>query len=91
MRIEPPPSFACAPGNIPAAVAAAAPPLDPPGERSRSHGFRVGPKRRFSVTVMWPNSGVFVLQASTKPARAKASTHSSVRPSQGVSSRPREP
>ncbi len=26
---------------MPAAIAADSPPLDPPGERSRSHGFRV--------------------------------------------------
>ena len=43
IRIEPPPSLAWASGTIPAATAAAEPPLDPPGERSRSHGFRAGP------------------------------------------------
>src|SRR5207249_546723 len=43
MRIEPPPSFACAAGTIPEATAAAEPPLDPPGDRVLSHGFRVGP------------------------------------------------
>src|SRR5204862_6229828 len=91
IRIDPPPSLACAAGNMPAAVAAAAPPLDPPGDRPGSHGLRDGPKRRFSATVMWPNSGVLVLQASTKPARAKRSTHSSLGPSHGASVRPREP
>jgi hypothetical protein len=30
MRMEPPPSVACAIGSMPAATAAAAPPLDPP-------------------------------------------------------------
>src|SRR6476619_6341784 len=44
MRIEPPASLACAAGTSPAATAAADPPLDPPGERSRSHGLWVGPK-----------------------------------------------
>ena len=34
IRIEPPPSLPCATGTIPAATAAAAPPLDPPGVRS---------------------------------------------------------
>ena len=91
IRIDPPPSLACAAGNIPPAVAAAAPPLDPPGDRSRSHGLCAGPKRRFSVAVMWPNSGVLVLQARTNPARANASTQSSLGPSHGASVRPREP
>ncbi len=35
MRIEPPPSLAWAIGNIPAATAAAAPPLEPPGRACR--------------------------------------------------------
>ncbi len=43
MRMDPPPSLACATGNMPAATAAAAPPLLPPGLRSRSHGLRVAP------------------------------------------------
>ena len=33
-----------------AATAAAAPPEEPPGVRSRSHGLRVGPKMRASLT-----------------------------------------
>ncbi len=32
IRMEPDPSLACATGTIPEATAAAAPPLDPPGE-----------------------------------------------------------
>ncbi len=43
MRIDPPPSLACATGNRPAAVAAPAPPLDPPGVRSRFQGLREMP------------------------------------------------
>ena len=43
MRMLPPPSEALAKGTIPAATAAAAPPLEPPGVRSRSHGLRVAP------------------------------------------------
>ena len=43
MRIEPPPSLACASGTIPAATAAAAPPLEPPGVSAGSQGFLVGP------------------------------------------------
>src|SRR5690349_11117684 len=48
-RMEPPPSFAPAIATTPAATAAAAPPLDPPGERARSQGFRVGPHAEGSV------------------------------------------
>src|SRR5215831_19106394 len=51
MRIEPPPSLACAAATIPAATAAADPPLDPPVERAGSHGFRVGPYASGSVVV----------------------------------------
>ena len=43
MRIEPPPSVPRASGAIPAARAAALPPLDPPGVRDGSQGFRVIP------------------------------------------------
>ena len=43
MRIEPPPSLAWAIGNMPPATAAAAPPLEPPGERLVSQGLRVIP------------------------------------------------
>src|SRR5690349_21206071 len=43
MRIDPPPSFACAIGTIPEATAAAEPPLEPPVERDVSHGLRAGP------------------------------------------------
>ena len=42
-RIEPPVSVPSASGAIEAATAAAEPPLEPPGTRSRSHGLRVGP------------------------------------------------
>ena len=44
MRIEPPPSLACAAGTMPAETAAAAPPEEPPALRSRSHGLWVAPK-----------------------------------------------
>ena len=42
IRIEPPPSLPCAIGASPPATAAAAPPLDPPAPRDRSHGVRAG-------------------------------------------------
>ena len=53
---------------MPAATAAAAPPLEPPGVRPRSHGFRVGPNRRGSVVGRIPISGIEVLPTITKPA-----------------------
>ena len=43
MRIEPPPSLAWPIGTMPAATAAAEPPLEPPGEWPGSQGLRVGP------------------------------------------------
>src|SRR3954468_2716833 len=68
MRIEPPPSLACATGSSPPATAAAAPPLEPPGVRDVSHGLRQLPFSSDSVCAIVPNSGVFVLPSTTKPA-----------------------
>ena len=68
MRMLPPPSEALANGTIPAATAAAAPPLDPPGVRSRSHGLRVGPQAAGCVVGRLPISGLFVRPAITSPA-----------------------
>src|SRR5262245_16099621 len=68
IRIEPPPSPACASGTIPLATAAAEPPLDPPGERVVSHGLWVGPYACGSVVVIRPNSGVLALPTMAKPA-----------------------
>ena len=90
MRIEPPPSLACAIGNIPPATDAAAPPLEPPGVRSVSHGLRLIPWRLFSAAVITPNAGVLVRAQSTNPARLRASTTSSLR-SLGPSGAPCDP
>jgi hypothetical protein len=49
MRIEPPPSLAVTRGHTQPARAAAEPPLDPPGVRSRSQGERVTPNTRLRV------------------------------------------
>src|SRR5699024_1331689 len=68
MRIEPPPSLPGATGIIPAATAAAAPPLDPPTPRVRSHGLRTGPVAFGSVYPCSPNSGVAVFPRLTLPA-----------------------
>jgi len=55
-------------GPSPAATAAAAPPLDPPGVKSVFQGLRVTPKTRLSVTPFQPNSGVFVRPMTIIPA-----------------------
>ena len=52
IRIEPPPSEPSATGTMPAATAAALPPEEPPGERSRFHGLRVTPCA--AELVKWP-------------------------------------
>ena len=46
MRIDPPPSPPDAMGSRPPATAAAVPPEDPPGVRSRFQGLRVAPCSR---------------------------------------------
>ncbi len=68
MRIEPPPSPACATGTMPLATAAAEPPLEPPGCAPCSTGCASGRTPAGSVVGIRPNSGVFVLPTITKPA-----------------------
>src|SRR6266498_3297342 len=68
MRMDPPPSLACATGTMPLATAAADPPDEPPAERPGSHGLRAGGKLRASVVTVVPNSGTFVRPSGTKPA-----------------------
>src|SRR5688500_16559218 len=60
IRMLPPPSDALANGTIPLATAAAAPPLEPPGVRSRSQGLRVGPHAIGCVHGRLPISGLLV-------------------------------
>ena len=73
MRIEPPPSLAWAKGTTPDAVAAAAPPDEPPDERDRSQGLCVAPKATGSVVGRKPASGVADLPITLTPERSKAS------------------
>ena len=49
IRIDPPPSPPMPTGTIPDATATAVPPLEPPGVRVVSHGFRVAPYAADSV------------------------------------------
>src|SRR5256885_14741428 len=72
--IEPPPSLPRAIGTIPAATAAAAPPLEPPGGRASAHGLRVGPVRRGSGVGRMPISGNEGLPTITNPAARRLAT-----------------
>src|SRR5262245_44395314 len=76
MRIDPPPSVACAAGTIPPATADAAPPLDPPDTCSAWQGLGHGPKNDGSVLVLVPKPGVFVFPTITTPARRSRATNS---------------
>ena len=76
MRIEPAPSPPPAIGTIPAATAAAEPPLDPPGVRSSDHGFRHGPHSSGSVYGKRPNSGTLVLPRIETPVARTRRTNS---------------
>ena len=73
IRIEPPVSDPIAPITAPAATAAPEPPLEPPGLRSRSHGFRTG-----GVYTPHASTCVAVLPTSTAPAvRSRATAAAS--------------
>ena len=72
MRIEPPPSLACAIGTIPAATAAAEPPLEPPVERSGSTGCAPGRRPCGSVVGQDPELGrVRLADEARSPASRK--------------------
>ena len=73
IRIDPIPSLPCAATIMPAATAAAAPPDEPPGVRSRSHGLRVMPKLE-SVAPKTHSSGTVVRPTTTAPARRNRRT-----------------
>src|SRR5438094_5831592 len=74
IRMEPPPAVPIASGPSPAATAALAPPLEPPGVRSRFHGLRVGPKSKLWVAPIHPKAGVLVLPSWIAPAASSRST-----------------
>src|SRR5919108_1794410 len=91
IRTEPPPSDPVAMGASPAARAAPEPPLDPPGDQSSAHGFRVGPKRRFAVNPSVSNSGTLVLPTTIAPAARSRETTSPSAPAGGGGGGPRRP
>src|SRR5918996_1465962 len=74
MRIEPAPSLPTCKGAMPAAQAAAAPALLPPGVRTRFHGLQVLPVSGESPIAFQPNSGVVVLPRITAPASRSRAT-----------------
>src|SRR5437763_15179857 len=67
MRIEPPPSPPVARGRSPPATAADEPADDPPVVFVRSHGLRVTPWRRLTLTLSPPNSLAVVWPTRTAP------------------------
>src|SRR6266436_1426252 len=71
MRIEPPPSLACATGRMRAATAAPAPPEEPPEEWAGFQGLRVGPNSRDSVVGINPNSGLELFPKIVTPVLRK--------------------
>src|SRR4029077_18516650 len=73
-RTEPPVSVPSAATAIPAATAAADPPLDPPGTRSMATGFRTGPYAEFSFDPPMANSSQLVLPSRIAPALSRRST-----------------
>jgi hypothetical protein len=76
MRTEPAPSELIAPATNPAATAAAAPPLEPPGVCASCQGLRVRPKAGVSVKCHCPTSGAWVLPTMIAPARFSRRTSS---------------
>src|SRR2546427_11264940 len=72
-RMLPPVSVPSDHRASPAATAAALPPDDPPGTRSRSQGLRVGKKPEFSVDEPMANSSRLVLPTTGRPAASSRS------------------
>ena len=70
-RIEPPVSVPKLPAHSDAATAAAEPPEDPPGTRSRSQGLRTGLKALFSFDEPMANSSMLSLPRAMAPAAAR--------------------
>ncbi len=59
---------------MPVAVAAAAPPLEPPGVRAGSHGFSVAPCSALSVNQRIEKAGALVRPITMAPARRRLAT-----------------
>src|SRR5688572_10838852 len=68
MRTEPARSLPTSNADRPAATAAAPPPVEPPGVRSRFHGLFVRPKIGLSARPSAESGGTLVFPISTAPA-----------------------
>src|SRR5438128_3153174 len=79
-RREPPRSLPRPSGVIPVANATASPPLEPPGVRSGSQGFRVAPRSALSVCQRSAKSGRLVRAIGIAPASRKLATCGASRP-----------
>src|SRR5579863_7056487 len=91
MRIEPPPSDPVARGTMPEAMAAAAPPDEPPGLKARFQGLQVGPNTALSVSPFHPSSGVLVFPTTTQPAARRRATKGESATSTGPPAKTAEP
>jgi len=79
MRIDPPPSLACATGTMPLATAAPDPPDEPPVECAGFQGLQAGPYSLLSVVATTPNSGTLVLPIGISPPARKRCTNVAVK------------
>ena len=73
-RIDPPPSLPMPPAEQPEAIAAASPPLDPPGVRSSAHGFDVRPWSGLSLSYAISMSATLVVPSTIAPAARRRAT-----------------
>src|SRR5438552_12896499 len=67
-RIDPPPSLPIPPAEQPAAIAAASPPLDPPGVNERFQGLAVRPCSGLSDSYPISISATLVVPRTIAPA-----------------------
>ena len=74
MRTEPPMSLPCAMAPMPVAVAAPAPPLEPPGVTEGSRGFSVRPCSALSVKMRIEKAGALVRPTMMAPACLRLAT-----------------
>src|SRR5437016_6299474 len=72
--MEPPVSEPSVATAVPAATAAAEPPLEPPGTRDRSRGLCTGPYAEFSFDEPMANSSQFNLPRMMAPAASSRAT-----------------
>src|SRR5579859_3289391 len=77
MRIEPPMSVPIPKVAMPAATAAALPPLEPPGVTPSRHGLLVAGKIAFTVPTEAASSGRLVLPRIAEPAARSLATEGS--------------